>query len=50
MGKMDELGAGKRHFWYGVVQLSQGIRKQKHGFVRVVFPLSEDREKEQQEF
>lgn len=50
MGKMDELGVGKRHLWSSVIQLSQGIRKQKHGFVRVIFPLSEDRDKEQQDF
>lgn len=48
MGKMDELCVGERHPWYSIIHLSQGIRKQKYSFVRVIFPLSEDREKKQQ--
>lgn len=49
-GRMDELGIGKGHLGYRDIQLSQGISKHKHGFVRVIFPLSEDRGKRQQNF
>lgn len=49
-GRMDELGIGKGHLGYRDIQLSQGISKHIHGFVRVIFPLSEDRGKRQQNF